>query len=52
MFPSPYLNHMLDEAHQADLRQQVTARPLIERHVVKHGRAALVRLLRHDTRLR
>jgi hypothetical protein len=52
MFPSPYLNHILDDAHQADLRRQITARPLIERHVVKNGRAALVRLLRHDARSR
>lgn len=47
MFPSPYLNHILDKAHQADLLKQMAPRPRSERQLVEHGRAALIRLLRH-----
>lgn len=46
MFPSPYLTHILDQAHEADLLKQMAPWPRSERQVVKDGRAALIRLLK------
>ena len=50
MFPSPYLNQILDQAHRADLLKQMTGRPHGERPVVTNGRAALARMLKRRLR--
>ncbi|MHB1567896.1 MAG: hypothetical protein ACYCXW_14455 [Solirubrobacteraceae bacterium] len=48
MFPSPYLNQILDEAHRADLLKQMTGRPRAGRTVVRSSAAALARLLKRE----
>jgi hypothetical protein len=47
VFPSPYLNHLLDDAHRSDLLKLMDPHTSAGSHTFAHARAAVARLVVH-----
>jgi hypothetical protein len=47
MFPSPYLNQILDDAHRSDLLKQMNPHASAGSPTFAHARAAVARLIGH-----